>query len=50
MMPEPRTAERYTVDAKCELASHNLTMDGSTGELRGCAGFFGFRTSGFKEF
>ncbi|CAE7521119.1 unnamed protein product, partial [Symbiodinium microadriaticum] len=34
MMPEPRTAERYTVDAKCELAAHNLTMDSSTGELQ----------------
>ncbi|CAE7433130.1 unnamed protein product, partial [Symbiodinium necroappetens] len=33
MMPEPRTAERYTVDAKCELAAHNLTMDSSTGEI-----------------
>ena len=34
MQPEPRTAERYTVDAKCELAAHNLTIDSSTGEVR----------------
>ncbi|CAE7233164.1 unnamed protein product [Symbiodinium natans] len=33
MKPEPRTALRYTVDSKCELAAHNLTMDSSTGEI-----------------
>ncbi|CAE7330074.1 unnamed protein product [Symbiodinium sp. CCMP2592] len=33
LMPEPRTAERYTVDAQCELAMHNLTMDSSTGKI-----------------
>ncbi|CAE7230910.1 unnamed protein product [Symbiodinium sp. CCMP2592] len=31
MKPEPRTALRYTVDSKCELAAHNLTIDSSTG-------------------
>ena len=31
MKPEPRTARRYTVDSKCELAAHNLTIDSSTG-------------------
>ena len=31
LKPEPRTALRYTVDSKCELAAHNLTMDSSTG-------------------
>ena len=34
MKPEPRTALRYTVDSKCELAAHNLTMDSSTGGCR----------------
>ena len=27
LKPEPRTADRYTVDSKCELAVHNLTID-----------------------
>lgn len=33
LKPEPRTADRYTVDSACELAAHNLTMDGSTGVI-----------------
>ncbi|CAE7940472.1 unnamed protein product [Symbiodinium sp. KB8] len=38
LKPEPRTALRYTVDSKCELAAHNLTMDSSTGEISYMAG------------
>ena len=33
LKPEPRTAQRYTVDSACELAAHNLTLDGSTGVI-----------------
>ena len=33
LKPEPRTANRYTLDAACELAAHNLTMDGATGVI-----------------
>ncbi|CAJ1369095.1 unnamed protein product [Effrenium voratum] len=31
LRPEPRTAERYTVDSGCELAAYNLTISGSSG-------------------
>eukprot|EP00435_Cladocopium_sp_Y103_P059835 s1089_g21.t1 len=33
ILPEPRTADRYTVDVACELAAHNLTMDSETGAI-----------------
>ena len=33
MQPEPRTADQYSLDAKCELPLYNLTMDSSTGVI-----------------
>ena len=33
LLPEPRTASRYTLDPACELAAHNLTMDSATGAI-----------------
>eukprot|EP00438_Fugacium_kawagutii_P021215 Skav201612 [mRNA] locus=scaffold152:1071978:1078365:+ [translate_table: standard] len=38
--PLPRTATRYSVDSSCGLLDLNLTIDGTTGELRlvpGCS-------------
>eukprot|EP00913_Durusdinium_trenchii_P001278 g1177.t1 len=32
--PLPRTAERYSVDSTCQLLKFNLTLDGTTGELK----------------
>ncbi|CAE7037210.1 unnamed protein product [Symbiodinium sp. CCMP2592] len=32
--PLPRTASRYSLDSACKLLEYNLTIDGSTGELR----------------
>ena len=31
--PSPRTADRYSLDEGCELASHNLTLDARTGVI-----------------
>jgi len=41
ILPEPRTAQRYTVDAACELSVHNLTMDSATGAISYISGLHG---------
>lgn len=39
ILPEPRTADRYTIDVACELAAHNLTMDSTTGTISYISGW-----------
>ena len=34
LKPVPRTAERYSVNADCGFAAHNLTIDGATGAIK----------------